>query len=108
MSLPSRAAASLIRLSTSLGLDPDLDADPRVPELLYRRLHGASDLRGRHRPPARPCGARRGERLEAWALTGPPGRVWSFAADVAAAVPMLVRYWARRACGAGARRRTDP
>jgi hypothetical protein len=38
----------------------------------------------------------RRERLEAWALTGPPGRVWSFAVDVASAVPMLVRYWGSR------------
>jgi hypothetical protein len=36
------------------------------------------------------------ERLEAWALTGPPGRVWGFAADVASAMPLLARYWVDR------------
>ena len=36
------------------------------------------------------------ERLEAWALTGPPGRVWGFAADLGSAVPMLGRYWVGR------------
>jgi hypothetical protein len=39
----------------------------------------------------------RRERLEAWALTGPPGRVWSFARDLAAAAPLVARYWAGRA-----------
>ncbi|HZA58852.1 MAG TPA: hypothetical protein VE523_06665 [Solirubrobacterales bacterium] len=36
------------------------------------------------------------ERLEAWALTGPPGRAWSFAVDLACAVPILARHWAGR------------
>lgn len=36
------------------------------------------------------------ERLEAWALTGPPGRVYGFAAEIASAVPMLGRYWVGR------------
>ena len=36
------------------------------------------------------------ERAEAWLLTGPIGRAWSFARDMAAAVPLLVRYWAGR------------
>lgn len=30
-------------------------------------------------------------------LTGPPGRAWSFARDMAAATPMIARYWAQRA-----------
>jgi hypothetical protein len=41
----------------------------------------------------------RRERIEAWALTGPPGRVWSFGRDLASAVPMLVRYWGARLRG---------
>jgi hypothetical protein len=39
----------------------------------------------------------RRERLEAWLLTGPPGRVWSFGRDVVSAMPMLARYWGGRA-----------
>jgi hypothetical protein len=39
------------------------------------------------------------ERLAAWALTGPPGRVWSFGRDLASAAPMLVRYWSARLRG---------
>jgi hypothetical protein len=41
----------------------------------------------------------RRERVAAWALTGPPGRVWSFGRDLASAGPMLVRYWAARSRG---------
>ncbi|HEX2358777.1 MAG TPA: hypothetical protein VHH72_03070 [Solirubrobacterales bacterium] len=38
----------------------------------------------------------RRERLEAWALTGPPGRAWSFARDLASAAPLVARYWGAR------------
>ena len=51
---PAGRPRSLTRLSTSIGLDPDVDADPRVAELRDRRLHRASELR-RPRPP--PLGA---------------------------------------------------
>ena len=54
-------------------------------------------LEDEERGPARGLELSARERLAAWALTGPPGRVWSFTADVASAVPMLVRYWADRA-----------
>src|SRR5687767_13344384 len=36
------------------------------------------------------------ERVESWVFTGPPGRVLSFSADLALAVPMLVAYNAGR------------
>ena len=36
------------------------------------------------------------ERFEAWVLTGPVGRVWSFGRDVASALPMIARYWGGR------------
>lgn len=39
----------------------------------------------------------RRERVEAWALTGAPGRAWSFARDLAAATPLLARHWGGRA-----------
>jgi hypothetical protein len=39
----------------------------------------------------------RRERAEAWAITGPPGRAWSFARDLAAAAPLVARWWAGRA-----------
>jgi hypothetical protein len=38
----------------------------------------------------------RAERVEAWLLTGPAGRVWSFGRDAVSAVPMLARYWGGR------------
>jgi hypothetical protein len=41
----------------------------------------------------------RAERVEAWLLTGPAGRVWSFGRDAVSAVPMLVRYWSGRIRG---------
>jgi hypothetical protein len=53
-------------------------------------------LEDRNSEPSGPLSLSRLERLEAWALTGPPGRVWGFAADIASAVPMLARYWAGR------------
>ncbi|MBM3667597.1 MAG: hypothetical protein FJW90_09005 [Actinobacteria bacterium] len=49
-----------------------------------------------HSPPPRRPERSFGERLGAWALTGPPGRVLSFAADAVAALPMLARYWGGR------------
>jgi hypothetical protein len=38
----------------------------------------------------------RAERIEAWLLTGPAGRVWSFGRDAASTLPMLARYWSGR------------
>jgi hypothetical protein len=46
----------------------------------------------------------RGERLRAWALTGPPGRAWSFALDLLAALGALA-VWGARALAARAHRR---
>jgi hypothetical protein len=34
--------------------------------------------------------------VEGWVFTGPPGRVLSFSADLALAVPLLIAYNARR------------
>ncbi|MDP9188968.1 MAG: hypothetical protein M3O25_06940 [Actinomycetota bacterium] len=36
------------------------------------------------------------ERVQAWLLTGPAGRVWSFGRDIASALPLLARHWAAR------------
>jgi hypothetical protein len=44
------------------------------------------------------------ERVESWVFTGPPGRVLSFSADLALAVPMLVAYGAQRTWRRVARR----
>jgi hypothetical protein len=49
--------------------------------------------------PARGIELSPAERVEAWLLTGPAGRVWSFGRDVASAGPMLARYWGARAAG---------
>jgi hypothetical protein len=46
--------------------------------------------------------------VEAWVFTGPPGRVLSFSADLALAVPMMIGYGARRAWRALARPRSAP
>lgn len=34
----------------------------------------------------------RTERVEAWLLTGPAGRVWAFARDMGSAVPLMAAY----------------
>lgn len=50
------------------------------------------------RPPPDPGALRLSprERVEAWALTGPPGRAFSFARDLAAAAPLIARHWSGR------------
>jgi hypothetical protein len=63
--------------------------------LLYRRQRMRAREQVREPPPRPPERSPR-ERIEAWALTGAPGRVWSFAGDAAAAVPLLLRYWTGR------------
>ena len=96
MSLPSRAAASFIRLSTCSGSTPTSTRTRESPSsftvvsMARRTLEDGTGL------PARALRRSSAERVEAWAVTGPPGRVWCFAADAAAAVPMLVRYWGGR------------
>ena len=47
-------------------------------------------------PPPAPHPHTTRERIEAWALTGPPGRALSFAGDLMAAAPLIARYWGGR------------
>ncbi|MGZ5412372.1 MAG: hypothetical protein ACXWYV_07610 [Solirubrobacterales bacterium] len=50
------------------------------------------------RPPPDPAALRLStrERIEAWALTGPPGRAYGFARDLVATAPLIARFWGGR------------
>jgi hypothetical protein len=97
--LPSRRAVSVIFASTSpgstLASTRTRESESSVTVVSIERLTLDDD---RSRSSAGLAPTRR-ERIEAWALTGPPGRAWSFARDLVSALPMLARFWVGRIRG---------